>query len=85
MHNVHITLQELQAVTIMLCRMAFCLSSKAVALHLDNNIYYLSDQGGTVSLSRLACHILNLAIKHEIILIQSYITTHLNVEATFLL
>ena len=33
----HIALQELQAVAIMLCRMAFCLSGKVVALHLDNS------------------------------------------------
>ena len=60
----HITLQELQAVAVMLCRMAFCLSGKVVALHLDNSTAkaYLSNQGGTVSpfLSRLACWILSL-------------------------
>ena len=33
----HIALQELQAVAIMLHRMAFCLSGKVVALHLDNS------------------------------------------------
>ena len=33
----HIALQELQAVAIMLCRMAFHLSGKVVALHLDNS------------------------------------------------
>ena len=33
----HIALQELQAVAVMLCRMAFCLSDKVVALHLDNS------------------------------------------------
>ena len=55
----HIALQELQAVAIMLCRMAFHLSGKVVALHLDNSTAkaYLCNQGGTVSpfLSRLAC------------------------------
>ena len=55
----HIALQELQAVAIMLCRMAFCLSGKVVVLHLDNSTAktYLCNQGGTVSpfLSRLAC------------------------------
>ena len=60
----HIALQELQAVAIMLHRMAFCLSSKVVALHLDNSTAkaYLCNQGGTVSpfLSRLACQILSL-------------------------
>ena len=35
--RVHIALQELQAVAIMLCRMAFHLSGKVVALHLDNS------------------------------------------------
>ena len=33
----HIDLQELQAVAMMLCRMAFHLSGKVVPLHLDNN------------------------------------------------
>ena len=33
---VHIALQELQAVELMLHKMAFLLSSKGVALHLDN-------------------------------------------------
>ena len=43
----------------MLHRMAFHLSCKVVALHLDNSMAkaYLCKQGGTVSpfLSRLAC------------------------------
>ena len=34
----HIALQELHAVTVMLCKMAFCLSGKVVALHMDNSI-----------------------------------------------
>ena len=84
----HIALQELQAVAIMLHRMAFCLSGKVVALHLDNSTAkaYLCNQGGTVSpfLSRLACQILSLTNKHGIILLQAYIPTHLNVEADFL-
>ena len=54
----HIALQELQAISMILCRMAFHLSGKVVALHLDNNTAkgYLCNQGGTVSpfLSRLA-------------------------------
>ena len=47
----HIALQELEAVAIMLRRMAFCLSGKVVALHLDKSIAkaYLCNQGGTVS------------------------------------
>ena len=84
----HIALQELQAVTTMLCRMAFCLSGKVVALHLDNNTAkaYLCNQGDTVShfLSRLACQILSLTDKHGITLILAYIPTHLNVEADYL-
>ena len=84
----HIALQELQAVAIMLHRMAFCLSGKVVALHLDNSTAkaYLWNQGGTVYpfLSRLACQILSLTYKHGITLLPAYIPTHLNVEADFL-
>ena len=84
----HIALQELQAVAMMLCRIAFCLSGKVVVLHLDNNTAkaYLCNQGGTVSpvLSRLACQILSLTDKHGITLIPAYIPTHLNVEADYL-
>ena len=64
----HIALQELQAVAVMLHRMAFCHSSKVVALHLHNSTAkaYLCNQGGTVSpfLSRLACQILSLTNRH---------------------
>ena len=84
----HIALKELQAVAMMLCRMAFCLSSKVVALHLDNSTAkaYLCNQGGTVSpfLSKLACWILGLTNKHGITLILAYIPTHLNVDANYL-
>ena len=84
----HIALQKLQAVAVMLRRMAFHLSGKVVALHLDNSTAkaYLCNQGGTVSpfLSRLACHILSLTNKHGITLLPAYIPTHLNVEADFL-
>ena len=83
----HIALQELQAVVVMLCRMAFCLSGKVVALHLGNSTAkaYLCNQGGTVSLflSRLACQILSMTNKHGITL-PAYIPTHLNVEADYL-
>ena len=86
--RVHIAVQELQAVAVMLRRMAFCLSGKVVALHLDNSTAkaYLCNQGGTVSpfLSRLACRILSLTDKHGITLLPAYIPTHLNVEADFL-
>ena len=37
MCRAHIALQELQPVAMMLCRMAFLLSGKVVALHLDNS------------------------------------------------
>ena len=81
----HIALQELHGVAIMLHRMAFHLSGKVVALHLDNSTAkaYLCNQGGTVSpfLSRLACHILSLTNKYGITLLPAYIPTHLNVEA----
>ena len=51
MCRAHIALQELQDIAMMLCRMAFCLSVKVVALHLDNSTAkaYLCNQGGTVS------------------------------------
>ena len=72
----------------MLCRMAFCLSGKVVALHLDKSTAkaYLCNQGGAVSpfLSRLTCQILSLTNKHGITLLPAYIPTHLNVEADFL-
>ena len=72
----------------MLCRMAFCLSDKVVALHLDKRTAkaYLCNQGVTVSpfLSRLACQIQSLTDKHGIILIPAYIPNHLNAEASYL-
>ena len=84
----HIALQELHTVAIMLHRMAFCLSGKVVALHLDNSTAkaYLCYQGGTVSpfLSRLACQILSLTDKHGITLLPAYIPTHINVKANYL-
>ena len=84
----HIALQELHAVAIMLCRMAFCLSGKLVALHLDNSSAkaYLCNQCGTASpiLSRLACQIMSLTKKHGITLLAAYIPTHLNVQADYL-
>ena len=72
----------------LLCRMAFCLSDKVVALHLDNSTAkaYLCNQGGTISsfLSRLTCWILSLTDKHNITIILAYIPTYLNVEAEYL-
>ena len=84
----YIALQELHAVAMMLCRMAFHLSGKVVALHLDNSTAkaYLCNQGGTVSpfLSRLACQILSQTDKLGITLIPAYTPTHLNLEADYL-
>ena len=88
MCRAHIALQELQAIATMLSRMAFYLSGKVVALHLDNSTAkaYLCNQGGIVSpfLSRLACQILSLSGKHSITLIPAYIPTHLGMEANYL-
>ena len=88
MCRAHIALQELQAIAMMMHWMAFCLSGKVVALHLDNSTakVYLCNEGGTVStfLSRLACQILNLTNKHGITVIPVYIPTHHNVEADYL-
>ena len=64
----------------MLCRMALPLSGKVVVKHLASNIAraYLCGQSGTVArfISRLACHWLNLAYKHEITPISAYIPLH---------
>ena len=75
MFRAHIALQDLLVIAMMLHRMAFCLSGEVVALHLDNSTAkaYLCNHCGTVShfLSRLACRILSLTIKHGITLIPS--------------
>ena len=88
MHNVHITLQELQAVTLMLHKVTFQLTNEVVALHLDTSTAkaYLCKQCGTASilLSRLVCHILNLANNYSIAPHPAYIYTFLNVEANYL-
>ena len=88
MCRVHIALQELQAVDMMLHRIAFHLSGKVVALLLDNSTAkaYLCNQDGTVSLflSRLAWQILSLNDKHSITPIPSYIPTHLSVGADYM-
>ena len=72
----------------MLHKMAFQLSGKFVALHLDNSTAnaYLFNWSSTASffISRVACCILILADKHGITLIPAYIPTHLNVEADYL-
>ena len=75
----------------MLHRRALHESGKVIALHLDNGIVKacICNQGGTVSLSlsRLACGILNLANENCITLhvITAYIPTHLSMEASYLL
>ena len=88
MCRANIALQELQAVAMMLYRMAFCSSDKVVALHLDNSTAkaYLCNEGGTVFpiLSRLSWQILSLTDKHGITLIPAYIPTHLSMEADYL-
>ena len=88
MCQAHIALQELQAVPMILHRMAFCLSGKVVVLHFDNSTAKanLCNQGGTVSPfpSRLACWILCLTNKHSITLIPAYIPTNLNVKTNYL-
>ena len=77
MCKVNIALQEPQAVSLMLHRMVFHLTGKVVALHMDSNTAeaYLCNQGGRVSLSpsRMACHILNQALRYGITLILAYI------------
>ena len=52
MRKIHVAQQDLQAVALMLCRMAFHLTGK-VALNVDNSMgkAYLCNQDGTVSLS----------------------------------
>ena len=72
----------------MLHKMAFCLSGKVLALHLDNSAAkaYQCNQGGTVFPFPfwLACWILSLTDEHSITLISAYIPTHLNLEADYL-
>ena len=88
MCKVHIILQELQAVTQMLPKMAFHLSGKVVALQVDNSTAKanLCNQNGKMSLflPKLSCLILNMAKKYCITLIPEYIPTHL-IEADYLL
>ena len=57
----------------MLYRTAFHLSGRVASLHLDNNS------------ARLVCHILEIASKHFITLIQAYIPTCLSLEIDYLL
>ena len=72
----------------MLCKVAFWLSGKVVALHLDNSTAkaYLCNQDGTAStfLSRLAFCILNLADIHGITHIPAYLPIDVNVETNYL-
>ena len=84
---IHISLQDLQGHSLLLYKMIFPLSGKAVALHLHSITAkaYLCDEGATGSLIhfRLACCILNLANKNGITLTPAYIPTHHNVEADY--
>ena len=72
----------------MLYKMAFQLSGKVVAIHLDNILVkaYLCSQGVTACpfLSRLACHICNLTDLHIVNFLSVYFLIHLNVEAEYL-
>ena len=85
MHNVYIALKELQTVALMPHNLAFVCLVKLLLYIYSTDKAYLYSQGSIVSLflSRLACHILNLAEKHSIILVLAYIATHLNLEAFF--
>ena len=73
MYRVYFALDKLQAIALMFHKMAFQLSRKLVTLHLENSTTkaYLCNQGVTESLflSRVACHILNMAVKHGITLL----------------
>ena len=87
MCRAHIALQEFQAISMMLCRMAFCLYGKVVALHLNNSTpkAYLCNQGVQCLLFfQAGLGILSLTDKHSISLIPAYIPTNLNVEADYL-
>ena len=83
MCRVHIAIQELQAVSLMLCTMPYQLSGKVEGSCLLVRYWHYKsffyNQSGTASLflSILACHILNLSDKHGITLysnIHSYPT-----------
>ena len=71
----------------MLHGMAFWVSGKVVALHLDNSTAkaYLCNQSGMAFpfLSTLACHIWNVADTHGITLIPTNIPINPNVEADY--
>ena len=88
MCRAHIALQKLQVVAMMVHRLAFYLSCKVVALHLDNSTAtaYLCNQGVTVSpfFSSLACQILSLTDNHSITFIPVYIPTHLKMDTDYL-
>ena len=64
--------------------MDFCSFGKVVTLHLYSSSKNLCNQGGRVSLSRPACHILNFADKPGITPIPLHMLMHLNVEANYL-
>ena len=77
MHIVHMSLQELQAVALMLPRMAFCLSGKVVALYLDNitaKPYFYNHVGMVPLFFRVACHVMNHTDKPFITPFLSYLS-----------
>ena len=80
----YITYKELQIVVLMLCRMAFHFTGKVVALHLNNSTaeaYLCNPRWYNISF-QTDWHILGLATKHGITLIQTYIPSY-NVKADY--
>ena len=78
--------QELQAFTLMLYKMTFCYQVKSLPyIWIITLLNLLCIQCCEVSLFlfRLTCCIFNLASKHVISLIPTYIPNHLNVETSY--
>ena len=87
MYGIGIALQDLKIVGLVLCRRAFHLSGKLVPYILIIvliKLIYVIVVIQCPFLSRLACCKLNLADKHGITLIPTYIHIHLSVEANYL-
>ena len=87
MCRAHIVLQELQAVPLILHKMAIHFTNKVAAYIWTVvllRLVYVIKVVELLFLSRLACHIFNLANRHGITRIPTYMPTHLNVEAEYL-
>ena len=82
----HIALQELQAVAIMVCRMAFHLSGKVPCIWITVllRLTFVIKVVQCLLFFRLACWILSLTKKYGITLLPAYNPTHLSVEADYL-